>query len=428
MSLESMFELRKNNTTVKQEVLAGVATGLTMMYICIVNPLILEAGGAPFPAVFTATIVSAAVACFVMGFWANWPIGLASGMGLNAFVAFAVCGAMGYSYEEALGACFVAGVIFLALTLTGVRETLVNAIPHSLKLAIGAAIGGFLAMIGFQIGGITVNSDATLVTLGNIKDPTVILCLLGVASIIILDKLKVTGGLIITLLGLSIIGWVTGLQELSGFVSTPPPMSLLFAMDVGAALSIGMLSVVGTLLFVDFTDTSGTLVSCANLMKKVDNKGKVKGIGRAMMADAVGTVVGAAAGTTTVTSYIESGAGIKQGGKTGLTAVTVGCMFLLALFFSPIAISIPKWADAPVLIAVGFMFLEGLKNIDWSDVTESSPALLAVFAVPYTYSIAVGIQLAFLTYILAKWFTGRSKDLSAPVYVIGAACLVAFLI
>ena len=429
--LEQLFKIKKAGSSVRTEILAGITTALTCYYIIIVNALILSEGGAPFEGVYVATIVAAAISCFIMGFVANYPIAVASGMGLNGFVAFTVCLGLGFTYAEALGAVFVSGVLFVLLSITGLREKLVRSIPYAIKISIAAAIGMFIAMIGFQIGGITVDHPATLVTIGNMKDPTVILCLLGVIAVLALQHFKVRGSMIIVIVGLTVIGWITGLSNVpEKIISAPPAMSLFFELDIMAALSVGMLSTVGILLLVDVLDTSGTLLACANAMGKVDKKGEVtdKGLGKAMLADSFGTVVGSLCGTTTQTSFIESGTGIREGGRTGLTAVVVGIMFLIALFFSQLAISIPKWADAPILIVVGFMFMSGIKDLNYNDITEYAPALIALFAVPFVYSIAVGIQLSILGYVILKAITGQSKDISPALWVLAAACLGAFII
>mgnify|MGYP001307140974 FL=1 len=429
--LEQLFKIKKAGSSVRTEILAGITTALTCYYIIIVNALILSEGGAPFEGVYVATIVAAAISCFIMGFVANYPIAVASGMGLNGFVAFTVCLGLGFTYAEALGAVFVSGVLFVLLSITGLREKLVRSIPYAIKISIAAAIGMFIAMIGFQIGGITVDHPATLVTIGNMKDPTVILCLLGVIAVLALQHFKVRGSMIIVIVGLTVIGWITGLSNVpEKIISAPPAMSLFFELDIMAALSVGMLSTVGILLLVDVLDTSGTLLACANAMGKVNKKGEVtdKGLGKAMLADSFGTVVGSLCGTTTQTSFIESGTGIREGGRTGLTAVVVGIMFLIALFFSQLAISIPKWADAPILIVVGFMFMSGIKDLDYGDVTEYAPALIALFAVPFVYSIAVGIQLSVLGYVILKAITGKSNEISPALWVLAAACLGAFII
>tara|TARA_B100000686_G_C16733527_1_gene942207 strand:+ start:495 stop:1790 length:1296 start_codon:yes stop_codon:yes gene_type:complete len=429
--LEQLFKIKKAGSSVRTEILAGITTALTCYYIIIVNALILSEGGAPFEGVYVATIVAAAISCFIMGFVANYPIAVASGMGLNGFVAFTVCLGLGFTYAEALGAVFVSGVLFVLLSITGLREKLVRSIPYAIKISIAAAIGMFIAMIGFQIGGITVDHPATLVTIGNMKDPTVILCLLGVIAVLALQHFKVRGSMIIVIVGLTVIGWITGLSDVpEKIISAPPAMSLFFELDIMAALSVGMLSTVGILLLVDVLDTSGTLLACANAMGKVNKKGEVtdKGLGKAMLADSFGTVVGSLCGTTTQTSFIESGTGIREGGRTGLTAVVVGIMFLIALFFSQLAISIPKWADAPILIVVGFMFMSGIKDLDYGDVTEYAPALIALFAVPFVYSIAVGIQLSVLGYVILKAITGKSNEISPALWVLAAACLGAFII
>ena len=429
--LYDYFKLKSLGTNIRTEVIGGVSTALAMFYIAAVGPGILSASGAAFEPIFVATCVSAAIGCFIMGFYANLPIGIAQGMGLNAMTSFFVCKTLGYTFEEALAAVFVAGILFVVISVTKIRIILMNAIPYSLKVAIAASIGMFIAFIGFQISGLSVNSDATLVTLGNIKDPRVILMLLGVAAIIILDKYKVRGSMIMVILGLSIIGWVSGLADApKGIVSMPPEMSLLFAMDFGKIFTGGMISVILVFLYVDFTDSAGTIIGCMDKLGKIDKKGQFKGkeVGKALLADSLSTCVGAACGSSTNTAYIESGVGIRANAKSGLTAVVVGIGFLLCLFFSGLFTAIPTWADAPVLIAVGFMFLEGLKKLNWSDITETSPALIAVFVVPFTYNIAYGISASILLFIIVNFFTGNHKKISIALWIMGIISALIFVI
>ena len=429
--LNDYFKLKSLGTNIRTEVVGGISTALAMFYIAAVGPGILSASGAAFEPIFVATCVSAAIGCFIMGFYANLPIGIAQGMGLNAMTAFFVCKTLGYTYEEALAAVFVAGILFVLISVTKIRIILMNAIPYSLKVAIAASIGMFIAFIGFQISGLSVKSDATLVQLGNIKDPTIILMLLGVAAIIILDKYKVRGSMIMVILGLSIVGWASGLADApKEIVSMPPEMSLLFAMDFGKIFTGGMISVILVFLFVDFTDSAGTIIACMDKIGKIDKKGQFKGkeVGKALLADSLATCVGAAAGSSTNTAYIESGVGIRANSKSGLTAVVVGIGFLLCLFFSGLFTAIPTWADAPVLIAVGFMFMEGLKKLNWADITETSPALIAMFVVPYTYNIAYGIQTAIILYIVVNLFTGNHKKINLPLWVMGIISALIFVI
>jgi AGZA family xanthine/uracil permease-like MFS transporter len=433
---EKYFDYKKNKTTYKTEVLAGVTTFLTMAYIMFLNPFILsgefagpEKGFFDFGAVFTATIVATAVACFIMGFYGKtWPIGLAPGMGINAFVAFGVVGAMGYTPQEALGAVLVAGVLFLIISLTPIRAWLINSIPRSLKLGIGAGIGLFLAIIGLQIMGVVVDNPATLVSIGDMKNPLVLLACLAFVSMVVLEVLKVKGNIIIGILVFSIIAWSTGLAKFNGVVSMPPSMTYLFDFDLGAAFTAGMSTVIFTLLFIDFFDTTGTLTSVANVAGKVGRDGKIKDIHKAMMADSVGTVAGALMGTTTVTSYVESAAGVKEGGRTGMTSVVIGVLFLICLFLSPLATSLPKEIDGAALLFVSVLFVRNITDIKWDDISESAPAVLAMIAMPLTYSISNGIALSFIAYALIKIFTGKFSSTSPAIWVIAALSVASFYV
>jgi AGZA family xanthine/uracil permease-like MFS transporter len=434
--LKNISTIKKNKTTYKTEVLAGVTTFLTMAYIMFLNPFILsgefagpEKGFFDFGAVFTATIVATAIACFIMGFYGKtWPVGLAPGMGINAFVAFGVVGAMGYTPQEALGAVLVAGVLFLIISLTPIRAWLINSIPRSLKLGIGAGIGLFLAIIGLQIMGVVVDNPATLVSIGDMKNPLVLLACLAFVSMVVLEVLKVKGNIIIGILVFSIIAWATGLAKFNGVVSTPPSMTYLFDFDLGAAFTAGMSTVIFTLLFIDFFDTTGTLTSVANVAGKVGKDGKIKDIHKAMMADSVGTVAGALMGTTTVTSYVESAAGVKEGGRTGMTSVVIGVLFLACLFLSPLATSLPKEIDGAALLFVSVLFVRNITDIKWDDISESAPAVLAMIAMPLTYSISNGIALSFIAYALIKIFTGRFSSTSPAIWVIAALSVASFYV
>jgi len=433
---EKYFDYKKNKTTYKTEVLAGVTTFLTMAYIMFLNPFILsgefagpEKGFFDFGAVFTATIVATAIACFIMGFYGKtWPIGLAPGMGINAFVAFGVVGAMGYTPQEALGAVLVAGVLFLIISLTPIRAWLINSIPRSLKLGIGAGIGLFLAIIGLQIMGVVVDNTATLVSIGDMKNPLVLLACLAFVSMVVLEVLKVKGNIIIGILVFSVIAWGTGLAKFNGVVSMPPSMTYLFDFDLGAAFTAGMSTVIFTLLFIDFFDTTGTLTSVANVAGKVGRDGKIKDIHKAMMADSVGTVAGALMGTTTVTSYVESAAGVKEGGRTGMTSVVIGVLFLACLFLSPLATSLPKEIDGAALLFVSVLFVRNITDIKWDDISESAPAVLAMIAMPLTYSISNGIALSFIAYALIKIFTGKFSSTSPAIWVIAALSVASFYV
>ena len=434
--MEKYFEYKKHKTNFKTEVIAGVTTFLTMAYIMFLNPFILsgefagtEKGFFDFGAVFTATIVATAIACFIMAFYGKtWPIGLAPGMGINAFVAFGVVAGMGYTPQAALGACLVAGVLFLIISLTPLRAWIINSIPKSLKLGIGAGIGLFLAIIGLEIMGVVGDHPVTLVTLGDIKNPLVILACLAFVVMIVLEKMKVRGNIIIGILGFSIIAWITGLAKFNGIVSAPPPMTYLFDFDLSAAFTAGMSTVIFTLLFIDFFDTAGTLTSVANVAGKVDKNGKVKDINKAMMSDSIGTVAGALMGTTTVTSYVESGAGVKAGGRTGMTSLVIGVLFLACLFFSPLATSLPKEIDGAALLYVAILFVRNITDIDWDDIAESGPAVLAMITMPLTYSISNGIALAFISYALIKILTGKFNSTSPAIWVIAILSVASFAV
>ena len=426
---EKYFQFKKNKTNLRTEIIAGTTTFLTMAYIMFLNPIILKDGGFDFGGVYTATILASALACFIMAFYGKtWPVGLAPGMGLNAFVAYYVCKTLGYSPDQALGAVLIAGIIFLLISLTPLRAWIINSIPKSLKLGIGAGIGLFLAIIGLQIMGVVVDHPVTLVKLGNLKDPIVILACLAFVSMIVLEKLNIKGNIIIGILAFSIIAWITGLGKFNGVVGSIKPMTHLMTFDLSAGLTGGLVSVVFTLFFVDFFDTAGTLTSVANVAGKVDSKGKVKDIDKAMMSDSVGTVAGAMMGTTTVTSYVESGAGVKAGGRTGMTSLVIGVLFLACLFFSPLATSLPKEIDGAALLYVAILFVRNITDIEWNDIAESGPAVVAMITMPLTYSISNGIALAFISYALIQIFTGKFGKTSPAIWVIAVFSVISFYV
>ena len=434
--MEKYFEYKKNKTNFKTEVIAGVTTFLTMAYIMFLNPFILSgekagvaAGFFDFGAVFTATIVATAIACFIMAFYGKtWPIGLAPGMGINAFVAFGVVAGMGYTPQAALGAVLVAGVLFLIISLTPIRAWLINSIPKSLKLGIGAGIGLFLAIIGLEIMGVVGDHPVTLVTIGDIKNPLVILGCLAFVVMIVLEKMNIRGNIIIGILLFSAIAWATNLAPFYGIASTPPPMTYLFDFDLSAAFTAGMSTVIFTLLFIDFFDTAGTLTSVANVAGKVDKQGRVKDINKAMLSDSVGTVAGALMGTTTITSYVESGAGVKAGGRTGMTSLVIGVLFLSCLFLSPLATSLPKEIDGAALLYVAILFVRNITNIEWDDIAEAAPAVVAMITMPLTYSISNGIALAFISYALIKILTGKFTKTSPAIWVIAILSVISFYV
>jgi len=427
--LEKLFGLSKAGTTVKTELMAGLATFLTMAYITVVNPAILstEGTGMAFGAVFTATIIAAVVGTLIMGLWANWPVALAPGMGLNAFFTFGVIFGMGYTYQQALAAVFVAGLVFIGLSVTPARKYIINSIPKSMKLGVGAGIGLFLAIIGLQNAGVVVDNPATLVGLGDISSWPVLLTGIGFAIMSILDKRGVPGAIIIGILAVSIIAWVFGIADLNGIAGAVPSPEHAFSMDFSMIATAGFIGTAFAFLFVDFFDTAGTLTSVANLTGKVDKKGEVEGIDKALLADSVATSVGALAGTSNTTSYIESGAGIKEGGKTGLTSVTVAVLFLACLVFAPLAQSIPAFATAPALIFIATYFMRNIKDIDWDDVSEYAPAILAAIIMPLTYSIAYGIALGFIAYVVIKALSGKASELNGGSLAIAVVSLIYFI-
>ena len=426
--LDNYFKYKQHKTDFKTEVVAGVSTFLTMAYIMFLNPVILSDGGFDFGGVFTATACATALACFIAAFYAKtWPVGLAPGMGINAFIAYGVCLGMNYTPEEALGAVLVAGVVFLIVSLTPIRAWLINSIPKSLKLGIGAGIGLFLALIGFEIMGLTADNPVTLVQLGDLSNPLLLLGAGAFISMIVMEKKGIKGNIIIGIIAFSIIAWITGWGQFNGVVGEVPPMTYLFKFDLGAALSASMVTVIFTLFFIDFFDTAGTLTSVANVAGKIGKDGKIQDIGKAMLSDSVGTVAGAMMGTSTVTTYVESAAGVKAGGRTGMTSLVIGILFLLCLFFSPLATSLPKEIDGAALVYIATLFVRNIVDIEWDDIAESGPAVLAMIAMPFTYSISHGIALAFISYAAIKILSGK-LDINPAIYVIALLSLVSFAV
>ncbi|MDC1476191.1 NCS2 family permease [Pelagibacteraceae bacterium] len=426
--LDKYFNYRKHKTDFQTEVVAGVSTFLTMAYIMFLNPVILADGGFDFGGVFTATALASALACFIAAFYAKtWPVGLAPGMGINAFIAYGVCLGMNYTPAEALGAVLVAGVVFLIISLTPIRAWLINSIPKSLKLGIGAGIGLFLAIIGFQLMGLTSDNPVVLVQLGDLSNPLLLLGAGAFISMIVMEKMKIKGNIIIGIIAFSIIAWVFGFAKFNGVASMPPPMTHLFAFDLGAALSASMVTVIFTLFFIDFFDTAGTLTSVANVSGKIGSNGKIEDVDKMMLSDSVSTVAGAVMGTSTVTTYVESAAGVKAGGRTGMTSLVIGLLFLGMLFFAPLATSLPKEVDAAALIYISTLFVRGIKDIEWDDIGEAGPAVLAMIAMPFTYSISNGIALAFVSYAAIKICTGKT-DVSPAIWVIAILSLISFLV
>ena len=425
--LERYFGLSQRGTDVRTEVTAGATTFLTMAYIAFVNPQILSDAGMPFESVFVATCLAAAFSTLVMGLYANYPIALAPGMGLNAFFAYGVVLGMGHSWEVALGAVFVAGVLFVVLSVVRVRRWIVESVPRSMKLAISAGIGVFLGVIALNNAGIIQASPATLVTTGELLAPAPILALLGFCVIVALTARGVPGGVLIGILGVTAVGLVFGVSDFAGIVAAPPsPAPTLLALDIAGALQAGMIAVILTFLIVDLFDTTGTLIGVGQQAGLLDADGRLPRIDRALIADSTGTVGGALLGTSPVTSYIESAAGTAAGGRTGLTAVVVAGLFLACLFFAPLAQSVPPYATAAAILYVACLMAKPLVSLDWDDITEYAPAVVTVVAIPLTYSIADGIGLGFLTYVVSKVLAGRWSDCPAGVFVIAAVFAVKF--
>ena len=418
-SLESFFELKKHNSTVRVESLGGLTTFLAMAYITVVNPSILSQAGMDFGAVFVATCIAAAFGSIVMGLHANYPIAQAPGMGQNAFFTFGVVLGMGHAWQTALGAVFVSGVIFVALSVLPVREWLVNAIPRNLKLGMAAGIGLFLGFIALKNAGIVVDHPATLVALGDLSSFAPIACILGFVTIAALSARKITGAVIIGILFATVLGWTFGDTEFKGIVAMPPSLAPVFLqLDIAGALQLSMVTPILSMLIVDIFDTAGTLVGVATRANLLGDDGKLPRLRRALLSDSSATVVGALAGTSSTTSYIESAAGVEAGGRTGLTAVVCGLLFLVCLFFAPLAQSVPAYATASALLFVACLMARSLADLDWNDITESAPAVVAAIAMPLSFSIAEGIGLGFISYILIKIVSGRARDCSIAAYVI----------
>ena len=425
--LENLFKLSENSTNVRTELIAGVTTFLTMAYIAFVNPSILAAAGMDPGAVFVATCLAAAIGSAIMGLWANYPIALAPGMGLNAFFAYTVVLTLGHSWQTALGAVFIAGVLFLILSMLKVREWIINAIPHSLKLSIAAGIGMFLGIIGLKNAGIVVDHPATLVTLGDLTQATVLVAIVGFLVMAALDARRVPGAITIAILLATLVAVATGLSEATGVFSMPPSLApTLFAMDLAGALDGALISVIFAFLFVDLFDTAGTLIGVAHRGGMLDSEGKLPRLGKALMSDSVATVAGAALGTSTTTSYIESVAGVKAGGRTGLTAVVVAVLFLLCLFFSPLAGTIPAYATAPALVFVACLMMRSIAEVDWDDVTEYVPAVITAISMPLTFSISTGIGFGFVAYAGIKILSGRWKEAGWAVIVLAGLFILKF--
>jgi len=427
--MEKLFNLKKHKTDVKTEILAGLTTFLTMAYILVVNPHILGNTGMDTGAVFTATAISSALATLIMAFLANLPFALAPGMGLNAFFAFTVVLGMGYSWQFALTAVFLEGIIFILLTIFNIREAIVNSIPANIKKAISVGIGLFIAFIGFQSAGMIRDNGATLVSLGTLTSGPALLAVVGLIITGILLAFNVRGALLIGIISTTIIGIPLGItHSLSGSWVPPSIAPVFFKFDFSQVFSLDMLIVLFTFLFVDMFDTVGTLIGVSTKAELIDSEGNIPRCKQALMADAIGTTAGAVLGTSTVTTYVESSAGVAEGGKTGLTALTTAILFLIALFLSPLFLAVPGAATAPALILVGLFMMTPVKDLDLSDYTEAIPAFLTLIIMPLSYSIANGIMIGMLSWLILKLCTGKVKEINIITTVVGVLFLIKLLV
>ncbi len=425
--LEKLFKLQEHGTNVRTEMVAGLTTFLTMAYIIFVNPQILGAAGMPKESVFVATCLIAALGTLIMGLYANYPIALAPGMGLNAYFAFVVVLGMGLKWQVALGAVFISGCLFLLVTLTGLREVIIRAIPQSLRVAITVGIGMFLALIALKSAGVVAASPATYVTLGDLHSPSVVLATLGFFLIVTLDKLKVPGAILIGILTVTILSFFFGGNVFHGVFSPPPSIAPTFLqLDIMGALSVGIVNVVLVFFLVELFDATGTLMGVAKRAGLLV-PGKMDRMNKALLADSGAIFAGSLLGTSSTTAYIESAAGVQAGGRTGLTAVTVAALFLASLMISPLAGSVPAYATAPALLFVACLMLRELTELDWEDSTEVVPAAITALVMPFTYSIANGLAFGFITYAALKLLTGRAKEVHWMVWLIAIVFLFKFI-
>ena len=426
--LERLFKLESHGTNPKKELIAGLTTFVTMAYIILVNPQIMSAAGMDPGASFVGTCIAAAFACFAMGLYANWPVGLAPGMGLNAFFTFTVVIEMGYSWEVALGAVFLAGILFVLMSVTPLRRWMLDSIPMNLRVAMGSGVGLFVGFIGLKSGGLIIANDSNFLSLGDFSKTETVLAGLGFLLISVLSIRKVPGAIIVGVMVVTIAAMLFGLVQFQGLVSMPPDLAPTFMkLDILGALDLTMVSIIISFLFVNLFDTAGTLLGVANRANLIDENGDVKNLDRALKADSTSSVVGAFFGCAPVTSYVESSAGVEAGGRTGLTAVVVGLLFLLAIFFSPLAAIVPAYATSGALIYVAILLLGGMEKLDWSDATELVPSLIMVVMIPLTFSIANGIALGFISYVVIKAFVGEIKSVSSGAWFLFAIFVAKFI-
>ena len=416
--MKKFFKLAESNTTVSIELSAGLTTFMAMAYIVFVNPQMMASAGMEQGASFVATCLAAALACYMMGLYANWPVGLAPGMGLNAFFTYTIVGELGYPWQTALGAVFIAGILFVVLTITRLREWMLVSIPWNLRIAMGAGIGLFVGMIGLKNGGIIIDHPATLLSLGNFQTTETLLAGLGFLAITGLATRQFPGAILIGIFLVTGVGLSIGAVQYQGIVSMPPSVApVLGQLDIAAAFDVAMISAIASILFVNLFDTAGTLVGVATQAGLVNEKGDIKHLDRALHADSTSSVAGALVGCAPVTSYVESAAGVAAGGRTGLTACAVGVLFLAMIFFAPLASMIPPFATAGALIYVSLLMMSGMQHLSWSDPTELLPALLTIIMVPLSFSIANGIAAGFLSYVILKVIAGKSADVTAAAWV-----------
>ena len=428
--LKKLFGFDSTKTTVRTEIVAGITTFLTMSYILAVNPTMFgELDGMPVGSVFTSTALAAIVGCLAMAFIGKLPFGLAPGMGLNAFFVYSVCMGMGYSWQFALTAVLIEGIIFIVLTLTNLREAIVNAIPMSLRNAIGAGIGLFIAFIGLKSAGVVVADGATLVALGDVTSGSALLAFIGLVITGFMYSRNVPGAILLGIIITMVIGIPLGVTEFKGIVSAPESIAPIFCQfEFDKIFSVDMLVVVFTFFFIDMFDTVGTLVGVCTKAKMLDENGNIHRVKQAFMADSIATTFGAILGTSTTTTYVESAAGVAQGGRSGLTALVVGCCFVIAMFFSPLFLSIPSAATAPALIIVGLLMAEQIKNVNFDDFSESIPAFVCMIMMPLTYSISNGILIGMITYVLMNMICGKFKKLSPAMYILAALFILKYIL
>ena len=426
MSFNRFFKLAEHGTNVRTEVIAGVTTFLTMAYIIFVNPAILGDAGLPKDAVFVATCLAAALGSLIMGLYANYPIGMAPGMGLNAYFAYAVVLGMGVPWQSALGAVFISGCLFILVSLFKVREHIVNGIPHSLRVAITVGLGLFLALIAMKSAGLVVANAETLVSVGDMHNPHTLMAIFGFMVIVTLDRLRVPGALLIGIVSVTLLSFFFGGNTFKGFMSLPPSIApTLFHFDLAGAFSLGLFNVVLVFFLVELFDATGTLMGVASRAGLLVN-GKMERLNKALMADSCAIVAGSMLGTSSTTAYLESAAGVQAGGRTGMTALVVALLFLAALFFAPIAGVVPAYATAPALLFVACLMLRDLVDVDWNDTTESVPAAITALVIPFTYSIAHGIAFGFITYAGLKLLTGQARQVKPVVWVIAIVFLIKY--